>query len=57
MSKSKKFESIKHEEDYLEFLRKRVFSLNYKKNVSDEEYAKTKAKYDKVKLKMKLLKV
>jgi hypothetical protein len=55
MSK-KKHNKVKHEEDYVAFLKKRVFSENYKRNVSQEEYAKTKAKYDKAKLKLKLLK-
>ena len=45
----------KEENDYLEFLRKRVFSLNYKNNVSKEEYDKTKDKYEKEKLKRKLI--
>jgi len=43
------------EEQYLVFLKKRLESKNYKSNVSREEYDKTKAKYDKAKLKMRLL--
>lgn len=41
--------------DYLEFLKKRLASKHYKENVTKEEYEKTKAKYDKEKLKLKLL--
>ncbi len=40
---------------YAEFLKKRLESKNYKANVSPEEYAKEQAKYDKVKLRLKLL--
>lgn len=39
----------------MEFLEKRLNSKNFKANVSPEEYAKTKAKFDKVKLRIKLL--
>lgn len=46
----------KEHEDYLAFLKKRLESENYKANVSPEEYAKTKRKYDNAKLKAKLLK-
>jgi len=44
----------KQEEDYATFLKKRLESSNYKNSVSKEEYEKTKAKYEKVKLKLKL---
>jgi hypothetical protein len=47
---------IKKEEEYMEFLKKRLDSKNYKANVTEEEYAKTKAKYEKVKLVLKLMK-
>jgi len=47
---------IKREEEYLDFLRKRLESENYKANVSPEEYDKTKYKYDKAKLKLKMMK-
>jgi hypothetical protein len=47
---------IKETEDYLVFLKKRLDSKNYKANVSEEEYTKTKEKYDKVKLRLRLLK-
>lgn len=45
----------KQEEDYAAFLKKRLDSNNYKNSVSKEEYEKTKLKYDKVKLKLRLL--
>jgi len=54
--KKKKSDSIEEEEKYVAFLRKRVQSDNYKSNVSKEEFDKTKAKYDKAKLKLKFLK-
>ena len=47
--------TIKHEQDYIAFLEKRLKSKNFKNNVSKEEYDKTKLKLDKVRLKLKLL--
>lgn len=44
----------KEEEAYAAFLKKRLDSQNYKNSVSKEEYDKTKSKYDKVKLKLRL---
>ena len=55
MNKKQK-DIIKETEDYLVFLKKRLDSKNYKSNVSEEEYTKTKEKYDKVKLRLRLLK-
>lgn len=52
-SKEKK---IKHSEEYIEFLKKRLASENFKSSVSDDEYKKTKTKLDKEKLILKLLK-
>ena len=46
---------IKHEQDYIEFLERRVKSANYKKNVSPEEYAASEAKLKKAKLVMRML--
>lgn len=40
---------------YKEFLEKRLNSKNYKANVSQDEYDKTKQKLDKVKLRIRLL--
>lgn len=54
MSK-KKVDPIEQEEAYVEFLKKRLNSENYKASVTPEEYQKTKAKYDKAKLKLKFL--
>lgn len=48
--------SIEHEQEYVNFLKKRLESKNYKANVSEEEYNKTKEKYEKAKLKLKFLK-
>jgi hypothetical protein len=45
----------KEEEAYAAFLKKRLDSSNYKNSVSTEEYDKTKQKYEKVKLKLRLL--
>lgn len=56
MSKSKQKDIVKETEQYIEFLKKRLESKNYKANVTDEEYNKTKEKYDKAKLRLKLLK-
>ncbi len=50
------YDPIKHEEDYVAFLRKQLDSENYKTNSTPEEYKKTKFKYDKAKLKLKFLK-
>lgn len=48
--------ALEHEEKYIEFLSKRLQSKNFKANVSNEEYEKTKRKYDKAKLKLKMMK-
>ena len=50
-----KSEEIKKEKEYVEFLRKRLNSDNYKKNISAEEYEKTKVKFDKAKFRLKIL--
>jgi len=47
---------IKQEEDYIVFLEKRLGSENYKKNVSVEEFDKTKEKLKKAKLVLRMLK-
>jgi len=46
---------IAETKQYIEFLEKRLKSKNYKNNVSEEEYNKTKEKYDKAKSRLKLL--
>lgn len=53
---AKKKPTLKDHKDYEAFLRKRLESANFKSNVSREEYDKTKAKHDKVKLLLKLYK-
>ena len=55
MKKSKKQELVELTQ-YLEFLKKRLESKNYKANVSKEEFDKTKLQYDKAKFRLKLLK-
>lgn len=56
MSKKKnKVDKKAQEEQYLVFLKKRLESKNYQANVSKEEYEKTKAKYEKAKVRFKLL--
>lgn len=47
---------IELEEKYVDFLRKRLESENFKANVSKEEYVLTQKKFDKAKLKLKFLK-
>lgn len=54
--KMSKQQEIRHEEEYLAFLKKRLESKNFKNNVSQEEFDKTKNKYEKAKLKLRLLK-
>lgn len=54
--KKAKQDQIKHEEEYIAFLKKQLDSANYKAAVSAEEYAKTKAKYEKSKFKLKMMK-
>jgi len=46
--------NLKEHKQYIQFLEKRLASKNYKANVSEEEFNKTKAKYDKAKLILKL---
>jgi hypothetical protein len=53
MVKKKKF-NLKEHQQYIQFLEKRLASKNYKANVTEEEHQKTKAKYDKAKLILKL---
>lgn len=46
---------LEQHKDYILFLEKRLASVNYKKNVSPEEYSKTEAKLKKAKLVLKVL--
>jgi hypothetical protein len=52
---AKKKTNKQHEQEYVAFLKKRLDSKNYKANVTPEEYAKTKEKYEKAKFKLKML--
>jgi len=47
---------IEQEEQYVQYLKKKLNSENYKDSISKEEYEKEKKKYDKAKLKLKFLK-
>jgi len=49
-------QKILHEEEYIKFLLKKLNSENFKKNVSKEEYANEKKKYEKAKFKLRVLK-
>jgi hypothetical protein len=55
MSKKQKPDKIEQEKQYVEFLKKRLESENYKASVTPEEYSLTKQKYDKAKFKLKML--
>lgn len=56
MAKNKNKKSdLEKEQDYHDFLKKRLESKNYKANVSKEEYEETKKKFDKVKLRLRLM--
>lgn len=55
MKKMTKQQELKHEREYVEFLKRRLESKNFKANVSEEEYEKTKHKHDKAKLRLRLL--
>jgi hypothetical protein len=55
MKKPKK-DPIQQEEEYVDFLKKRLASENYKASVSAEEFKKTQQKYEKAKFKLKMLK-
>lgn len=54
--KQTKEQQLEKDKEYLAFLKKRVESVNYRMSVSEQEYKKTVDKYNKEKLKQKLLK-
>jgi len=54
--KQDKKTDLQREEEYVEFLRKRLASENFKANEPKEVIEKTKKKYDKAKLKLKMMK-
>jgi len=51
-----KQQRLKHEQDYVAFLEKRLKSKHYKEHTSPEEYAKTEQKLKKARLVIKILK-
>jgi len=55
MKQVKVKDRVKHETDYVAFLKKRVESKNYKANVSKEEFEETLYKYQKAKLLLRML--
>lgn len=57
MSKNKKEKKdpVQHETEYVAFLKKRLDSAHFQANASEEEKAETKRKYDRAKLKLRLL--
>ena len=46
---------LEHEEQYVEFLKRRLESEHFQANASAEEVAETKKKFDKAKFKLKIL--
>ncbi len=55
MEKKVKLSPLDQHRNYVEFLKKRLESENYKAAVSPEAYQKTKDEYDKAKFKLKML--
>lgn len=51
-----KKDKITQHKEYVEFLKKKLDSKNYKNNVPEEEYEETKKKYEKAKLVLRILK-
>lgn len=56
MAKKNKQQELKHEEDYVAFLEKRLASKNFVANVTTDEYNKTKEKLKKARFKLRTLK-
>lgn len=54
--KKSKADEIKHEEEYVEFLKKALGSKNFQEN-DPERYEKTKVKYERAKFRLKTLKM
>lgn len=51
-----KINKLEQEEQYVEFLKKRLNSKHFKQSVSEEEFQSTMKKYDKAKLKLNMIK-
>ena len=49
--------SLEHEEKYIEFLKKKLASENWKSQATPEEIELTKKKFDKAKFKLKMMKL
>ncbi len=49
-------EQIRHEEEYVEFLRKRLDSKHFLATATPDEIVKTKVKYERAKFRLKTLK-
>lgn len=54
--KASKRDPVKQEEDYVSFLKKRLASKHFLENEPKEEIDKTKRKYEKAKLMLRMLK-
>lgn len=54
--KLSKEKEIELEENYVEFLRKKLMSSNYASNATQEEYEKERTKYERAKFKLRVLK-
>lgn len=48
-------QKLQKEKEYVEFLKKRVHSENYRTSVSAEEFEKTKKKYDNAKFRLRMM--
>lgn len=55
MKKLTNQQRIQHEQEYILFLEKRLASVDFKQNVSAEEFSKTQEKLKKAKLVLKVL--
>ena len=53
---NEKEKRLKHEQDYIAFLERRLASSHFKQNVSPEEYADTEKKLKKARLVLRMLK-
>ena len=50
-----KQDQLKHEQDYVAFLKKRLESKHFQENASPDEIILTQKKYDKAKLKLRMM--
>lgn len=54
-NKNTNVNAVEHEKKYVEFLKNRIQSKNFRANVSSAELEETQYKYKKAKLKLKFL--